>query len=128
MLATNGSRGQALMELRFAAQDDPEVVPPAMSLAAKLSQDHDELIEAIPVGAAGAHALQALAGNLSGSELRPLRIRLWREAIARDSNLDGAHMELARDLMFDAAKGTGLCADDGGRSCRDEIEGHARAL
>jgi tetratricopeptide (TPR) repeat protein len=128
ILVAKGAKAQALLELRLAAQDDPRLVQNAMTLATKLSQDYDDLASAAPPGVAGSYALHVLATNLVGPDLRPLRIRLEREALARDPNADWSHLALARDLMQDAANATGPCASDGGRSCRDEVEAHARAL
>jgi hypothetical protein len=128
MLVANNARGQALLELRLAAHDDPDLVQPAMAIAARLSDDYDELVRAVPAGKPRAFALQVLAGHLTGPERRQQRIWLQREAIARDPDAEGAHMELARELMPDAAGAAGVCAADGGKACREEVEEHARAL
>jgi hypothetical protein len=63
-LATRGTRGQALLELRFAAEDDPDLCRSAAEMAIRWTSQLDELLATVPEGKSGSRMLTELCNAL----------------------------------------------------------------
>ncbi len=130
VLAARGARRQALLELRLAAQDDPELVPSVARLARRWTRDHDELALAVPAGEPGAALLGALALRLTDPGDEELRLRCAREAVARDPGALRSRWALGDALLVAVAQDRppGACGGEARAACGREIEAQARAI
>jgi hypothetical protein len=114
------------MELRLAAQGDPQLGPRIGELAAAWAPDYAGAARAIPDGAAGAAILLYLCEKLARTRDR---VECGRALVARSPLDPGTHEVAGRVLteaLFDSAS-EGPCAN-AREACRREILGHAEAL
>jgi hypothetical protein len=129
ILAAKGATGQALMELRFAVNDDPGLAGHIARRAVSWTRDFDELLRCVSAGRDGAFVLESLAAQLNNSDDAVLRERFEREALARDSSRPEPHRAIAHRLLqrieshaADACGGETLIA------CEAELQQHIAAL
>lgn len=131
VLASRGSKRQALLELRLAYENDPLLMTPVATLAARIATTFEELVTIAPEGAAGAPLLAEL-GRLLAAPPRPgdpvLRSQCDREAILRDPKLIPPRVREAEVRLDALGKDgpSGVCADRA--HCRAEILEHAEAI
>ena len=130
VLASRGARPQALLELRLAAEDDPDLVTPAAQNALRWTRSYDELERAVPEGELGARMLGVMARRLFRRGEEQVRLRCAREAIRRDPGALDARWVVADTLLAAIAEDRppGLCTGELRAACADEIEEHARAI
>jgi tetratricopeptide (TPR) repeat protein len=102
-LARTGHREQALLELRYAATYDTELIPSIAEKALIITRDPEALKRAAPVGPGGARLLLVLAREFGAPAEAPARIALLRGAVERDTHSARAHLELARALLSAAS-------------------------
>jgi len=127
-LAERGHRGQALMELRFAAGYEPALAFAVAKHALRWSNSPDDVRSAVPEGAAGAPVLEAMAA------LRPqdaeARRRFLGEALARDHQSPSANAAMATEILAELALGGGstMCAAERRAECIRAVRSHARVL
>jgi hypothetical protein len=120
---------QALMELRFAVSDDPNLAGITAIKALSCTRQFDELMRYVPAGPKGALALESLAGALRGAEDADLRERIHREALNRDPSRPAPHLALANEVIQRiAAKDAGTCFGDAVQACEDEVLRHVTAI
>ncbi|MBK9264771.1 MAG: lipid A core--O-antigen ligase [Polyangiaceae bacterium] len=129
VLGTHGAKRQALLELRFAIEQDAALIDVAARLALRFSTKYDDLNLAIPEGPRAAMTLDSFGRHAEAAKLPELRSRFDAEAIRRDPSIFGprireAEVRLAAMKNKDA-KG-GLCEDRD--KCAREIQEHAAAL
>ncbi|WP_437673360.1 O-antigen ligase family protein [Sorangium sp. So ce131] len=134
VLASRGAKEQALLSLRLAAEDDPEVITTAAALARQWTQRWDELQRAVPEGEAGAEMLERMAVSWDRQGDMELRLRCAEEAIARDPARIKARWAVGDTLlaMLDAPSST-RCGGAGGAeaqraACERQVEEHAAAI
>jgi hypothetical protein len=130
VLAERGAKGQALLELRLAVQDDADLVGPAAQLALRWTRAYDDLERAAPEGPLGARVLAALAQRLTRPGEAGVRLRCAREAIRRDAAASEPRWAVA-DVLLGALAGEqpqDLCAGELRAACAEEIEAHAAAI
>jgi hypothetical protein len=99
ILATNKVKNQALMELRFAVMDDPDLTTITAARAVLLTRDFDDLLRTVPPGRAGLVPLENLAAGMKAAGEAGIAERLEREAMARDPNRPGPHRAIAQVLI-----------------------------
>lgn len=119
-----GRTGQALLALRMTAEQEPTLSGHTATLALRIGRDFDELASVAPQGAQGAHLLEDMARRLDERAGGELRLRLYREALARDPSRPGPHEALGEALVREVERGD--CDDRG--ACLREVEQHAEAL
>jgi len=122
--------GQALLELRFAAHDDDQLVDPISAMAVQLSRSADELMATVPGGPGGAVMLEALANRLNSPDECRARLKLFGEAAARDPERGGGHAGLVLELL-DQISGKSVCLGCQGAAapaCEEEARRHITAL
>jgi tetratricopeptide (TPR) repeat protein len=127
ILASWGAREQALLEARLATEYDPALHRRTGALAIQLTRDGDQLLRAVPDGAAGARMLQAMALTLADPKDAALRERLLTEAIVRHPALSDARTVLATDLIRELEKGAQSvrCSDARRSECERIVEEQA---
>jgi tetratricopeptide (TPR) repeat protein len=130
LLAANGAKEQALLELRLAVQDDWTMVSAAARMATRWTRSYEDLMRAVPGDKAGAQMLLSCAQVLPGKADHALRLRLLRDAIARDPSNAPPHAYVANDLLVDLGPGAQSddCAAERRVACLAELEDHARAI
>jgi hypothetical protein len=133
VLASRGSRKQALFELRLAVGDDHTLTSAASVLAARWAQDFDDLLTSVPEGKPGAQMLSSMAAVLRSAEKSALDLgrRCDREAIQRDPDLvDPRLREASERIDAMAARnggaGASLCVDRA--ACRARVLEHAEVI
>ena len=132
MPLTHATRRQALLELRLAVEDDPALVGPVGTLAARWSRSFDDLLTAVPPGKHGSLMLSVLGSILrNGEKATPGEIELGRrcdvEAISRDPQMiDPRIREAEARLQALASPTSKLCVDRAG--CRQQILDQADAI
>ncbi|APR82150.1 Hypothetical protein A7982_07499 [Minicystis rosea] len=131
VLASRGARRQALLELRLGMENDPSLEVPVAAHATRWAKSWEDLLAAVPDGAAGAPVLAEMALRLSDPQ-HPgdpvLRSQCDREALLRDPKLLKPRMREC-DVRLQAIQSgatTGICADLA--HCRAEILEHADAV
>ncbi len=125
VLANRGSRKQALLELRLAAEYEPPLGAAVAASAVRLSKDGDELLIAVPAGEPGAKLLDAMVRGI-GSTDEALATRLDAEAIVRDPAFRAPRERAAARLLAALTKRSEPCIDRG--VCVDELRAHGEAL
>jgi tetratricopeptide (TPR) repeat protein len=130
VLAARGVMGQALLELRLAMQDEPELVAAAARKAVRWTRAYDELAKVVPDGPLGARALTAFAEQLLRRGEETLRLRCAREAAAREPGAMGARFAAADVLLGALAQDVppGLCTGALRSACAEEVQAHAVAI
>ncbi|HZO14953.1 MAG TPA: hypothetical protein VFB62_16875 [Polyangiaceae bacterium] len=116
-----GSKSQALLELRLAAENDPTIAAQAARLAVSWAKTLDELISAAPTGPARAASLDAMASMMKD---RSMGAQCDRLALETDANRSGPHERLANDVL-ETAKAE-KCSDR--EACEREFEQHVAAI
>jgi hypothetical protein len=100
-LGSHGIRHQALLELKLAVNYDMGgLTRTAGILAVRITKSHEELLLAVPDGAAGAGMLQSIAHALP-RPYEPMAFRLLEEATDRNANALGAQISLINWLLRD---------------------------
>ncbi|WP_104987759.1 O-antigen ligase family protein [Sorangium cellulosum] len=134
VLASRGIKEQALLSLRLAVEDDPEVITTAAALARQWTQRWDELQRAVPEGEAGAEMLERMAVAWDRQGDMDLRLRCAEEAIARDPGRIKARWAVGDTLlaMLEDPSPT-RCGGAGGAeaqraACERQVEAHAAAI
>jgi tetratricopeptide (TPR) repeat protein len=130
VLAARPAESQALFELSLAVHDDVGLAYSAAQMATRITQSYEELLRAVPRGAAGAPMLEACAGILGAAADRGTRVQLLRESLSRDAGRAGPHVALAYDMLAQIAQGdkSDVCSGDRRRACLSEVQEHARAV
>jgi hypothetical protein len=129
VLASRGARSQALLELRLAVQDDPELTGAAARAAVGLTKNIDQLRSVVPSSSTGAAFLETLAAQLGTSKDRELRISLNRESLDRDPSRPSPHITLAYELLEQLKDSSAPdCVGLRRQACADEILQHAAAI
>jgi tetratricopeptide (TPR) repeat protein len=129
ILASKRVSSQALMELRFAANDDPGLSPLTATRALSLTRDFDELMRSVPAGSKGVPALENLARQLNRPADEDLRERIHREDLVRDAGRPEAHRALAYQIVQRiGAKDGDLCRGETLAICEAELKQHLAAL
>ncbi|WP_437810426.1 O-antigen ligase family protein [Sorangium sp. So ce1078] len=134
VLASRGAREQALLSLRLAVEDDPDVAGTAAGLARQWTQRWDELLRAVPEGEAGVEMLERMAVAGDRREELDLRLRCAEEAIARSPTRVGARWAAGNALLAmledpSSARCGGAAGDEAQRgACERQIEEHAAAI
>lgn len=91
---------QALLELKFAAQDDPALIGPVGTVAAGWTTNTKNLKSVLPSdGVAAAHMLTSMARALTNPDNTRLRMSLLRLATQRDPTDADARAVWASDLI-----------------------------
>jgi hypothetical protein len=127
-LSGHNAKKQALFELRLSVENDGGLSGHAAKILVRWTHDYDELISAVPAGAAGIRMLDQAAANLNQPESWLLQSRCNQEVIARDPTEIGARAREST-LRLDAlatGKPEGLCADRD--ACHKAILDHAAAI
>lgn len=119
-LASKGKRSQALLELRFALERDPQLATKVAKVAVGLTRDPDELLRCVPQGTAGTAVLIALAKRVNDD--RALARRFLEDALRRDSTLLSPRLTLVRWLQEDLEDGKPACAGDRRARCLDDLQ------
>ncbi|AKT37523.1 O-antigen ligase family protein [Chondromyces crocatus] len=130
VLADRGARSQALLELRFAVEDDLELVSAAALRAIRWTRSWSELERAAPEGKQGAPLIAALARYLDRPGEEEQRLHAAREALRRDPGAIDPRWVLG-DLLIGTLDGRpvgGLCEGAQRAGCGEDIEAHARAI
>jgi tetratricopeptide (TPR) repeat protein len=129
VLGATRAKYQALMELRFAAHDDRNLVGAAAGSAVSLTHDFEELMRAVPQGPLGGYLMEAMSSQLPNAGDADLRERLQREALARDDNRMWSHRALAERLVERIrAKDSRACGGSTLETCEAELVRHVAAL
>ena len=97
-LASRGKSSQALLELRLAAEFDPQLASRVATQAVKLTTEPDRLRRTVPEGVKGARLLLNLAHALKPTEAQ-LAMDLLREAVERDPKMPEPRLLLVRKLL-----------------------------
>jgi hypothetical protein len=128
VLAAQGRRRQALLELRLSFENDEALLAQAAVLAVRWTRSFDELLVAVPEGLPGSRVLIVMARYLVAPADVELRGRCDREAILRDPRAIEPRVREVDARLTAMAKGaTGaLCADRA--HCHAEILEHVEAL
>lgn len=129
IVASRGSKSQALLELRLALDDDQALANPAARLALRWRPTCDELLELAPAGERGAAVLCTLA-TLTPSTLAGCRERLVAVALERAPRQAWPRAIAASDLLqrLRNREHDSVCAGERRADCEAEIEQHARAI
>jgi tetratricopeptide (TPR) repeat protein len=125
VVAARGGKSQALLELRFAMEQEPGLEAGAVRLALRWSRDEGELMQTIPTGAAGIASLDAFASALSSASDRPLGQRFDWAILGRDPTHARAHARLAEDILRTLSTGPNAEPCSG---CERGVEDHAAAI
>lgn len=129
VLAARGARKQALLEARLAVEHEPGLAEAVAPLVTSLAKDYDDVLRAVPEGAAGAPVLVIMARSIKDADVRR---RADEEALKRDPNLVEARgrllAELFADVALHAAGKEGAIVCDGVEACLNAIEAHAEAI
>lgn len=128
-LASRGYVAQALMQVKLAVAQDPNLTRPATALVIHLSRGEADLWQAAPEGAAGTAMLKSLSGAVrKGNE--ELSIRLLEEAVRRDPADAPARVALAQYFLSGLEQGDASagCAGAQRDSCRKRAAQHIAAL
>lgn len=130
VLSARGAKEQALFELRLATEDDPGLAAEVARRAARWTRRAEELLRAVPQGAAGGPVLAALAGQLLAPDDREARLACAREAIVRRPDAVGPRWSVADALLGALAAGdaAAACAGEQRAACGAEIEAQAREI
>ncbi|MCC6557921.1 MAG: O-antigen ligase family protein [Polyangiaceae bacterium] len=130
VLGERGATVQALFELRLAAEDDPDLAGQVARQAVRRTRRVEELLRAVPEGAAGAPVLAAMAGLLLRAEDREARLACAQESVARRPDGIGARWAVADALLGAIAAGeeAARCARGLRAGCGEEIEAQAREI
>jgi hypothetical protein len=129
VLAARHAKRQALFELRMVAGTTPDLVPRVAALVAEWASSYDEILLAVPDGAAGGVMLELIGGELaSHPERAELRARCDVEAIARDGTRVGARVRHADDLIAARSSAAPSSPCPTPEACDREIEEQARAI
>jgi tetratricopeptide (TPR) repeat protein len=124
VVAGRGGKSQALLELRFAMEQEPALAASAVPLALRWSRDEGELFGTVPEGASGVAVLDAFARALQAVKDRPLGERFDWAILARDADHTDAHARLAESLLRALPPRTA----DRCTECERAIEDHANAI
>ncbi|MFO0760142.1 MAG: O-antigen ligase family protein [Byssovorax sp.] len=127
-LFSRGALKQALFEMRLAVESEPGLAGAAAIRVSRWTKRFDELLGAVPEGAAGAPMLDQLAASLGAPGEAALAMQCNREVIARDPTQIGARYREG-DLLLRALEGEGapgLCPDR--EACAREITAQADAI
>lgn len=127
ILAAQKLRAQALLELRIAAELEPALVNRIAAATLQLTIDPEELMRAVPSGAAGASMLVALAGRLP-KRMEPTARALLEEALRRNPKDARLRLRLVRRVLASLSEEGSSCAGSGRESCRLEVESQLSAL
>ncbi|XXX75072.1 O-antigen ligase family protein [Sorangium sp. So ce134] len=131
VLASRGAKEQALLSLRLAVEDDPDVVGAAAGLARQWTQRWDELLRAVPDGKAGVEMLERMAVAGDHRDELDLRLRCAEEAIAREPGRAFARWAAGNALLAMLEDpGSARCGGDEAQrdACARQIEAHAAAI
>lgn len=134
VLASRGATEQALLSLRLAVEDDPRVTSTAAGLALQWTRRWEDLLRAVPEGAAGAEMLERLAIAWGREGDQALRLRCAEEAIARAPDRIGARWAAGDALLTMLGDpGSAHCggAEDAAArraACEEQLEAHAAAI
>lgn len=128
ILAQRGAKQQALMELRLAAQSEPNLAELVGKRAAALSRRHDDLMRAVPDDARGATVLMAMADAVRGAGDRELVDRLLSAAIARDSGFMRARIARTEDWLGALEGRREPCAGGDAEKCRASAQREIEAM
>ncbi len=129
ILAAKRARNQALMELRFAVNDEPGLATVTAPRAVSLSRNFDELMRSVPTGLSGVAALESLSAELRAPTDGDLRERLDRETLARDPSRPGPHRALAyRLIQRISSKELDPCSGSAREACESELRQHVAAI
>ncbi|MFO0569279.1 MAG: O-antigen ligase family protein [Polyangiaceae bacterium] len=129
VLAARGKRGQALLEVRLAAESDPSLVAFAATAATSWTRRLDELAATVPDGPTGAVMAETLASLLLRPEERSTRRALLHIALARDPERIAASVAMAEELLVElSSSGDEACVPISQSNCIPAIEGHARVV
>jgi hypothetical protein len=129
VLGTHGAPKQAMLELRFAAEQDIQLIDIAARLAIRFSKKYEELMLAVPEGYRGAEVLDWLARFAQEAKQPSLRTRFDVEAIARNPSIFGPRVrevEMRLTALADKNPQQAGCKDRD--TCVQEIEEHIAAL
>lgn len=128
VLGAQGRTGQALFELRLAAEHDTALAPHAARLAVRWTSDPDELVTAVPDGPLGGAMLDAMGERLARIGRREAGARVDAQAIARDPHLVGPRLRKGAELVaaIVRAEPEGPCAER--ERCEKEVLAHVAAL
>jgi lipopolysaccharide biosynthesis regulator YciM/uncharacterized membrane protein (UPF0136 family) len=116
---------QALLELRIAVQQEPDLAAYAATAALRWTKELEYLLIAIPDGQSGASLLEQIAAQLADQD-DPLRTTLLQQALHRSPRSSGVHLALAEVLLRELRRPESLtCAAEKRKTCEEEIERHA---
>jgi len=122
VLKRHGALGQALMELRMAAETDAALVSAAAKLAVRWASNDEELGRVVPRGVNRAASWDAL-GRFHTN--RKVAAGCDRRALKLDPKLTGPHSRLANDIV--QKRRSGACQEEG-QACAEQLEQHAKVL
>lgn len=129
LLGRHRIRLQALLELRYAVEQDQDLAGRAARLAIRLTRHHDDLLRIVPDGPEGAIELSALAGTLRHVD-QQASFEFYEEAIKRNPHSLGARFEITRMLieaLRDRRLGT-RCTEEHRITCEKVALEQIRAL
>lgn len=128
-LASRGYPSQALLQIKLAVAQDPNLAVAASRLVDRLAKNDDDVWKSVPEGRAGVPMLRVLSKALAGTR-EDLSTRLLEEAVSRDPADDQGRIALAERLLAAMEKGdtAGLCAGAARDSCRRRAAEHIAAV
>jgi tetratricopeptide (TPR) repeat protein len=126
ILFARGARNQALMSLKFAVRDEPNLTSAAVGLAVAKDVQGDDLLRMVPDGNDGTRVLDTL-GAWMHRRNPPLAKRFDEMVLKRDPGRVAPRARRAADLVAALkAKDAPNCAsEEERRRCAEEIERHA---
>lgn len=130
VLFARRAQAQALLELKFACDDDPALITPAVALAIHYTTDHQELARMVPATDRGPQVLSVLGAWLNG-RAPEAAAKFDEEALRRDPGLVAPRERLADRVLRELALGESgtLCkGPDKRKQCAELIEREAAAL
>lgn len=124
-LASRGYVAQALMQVKLAIEQDPNLTAPATVLVMHLARGEEDIWKTVPEQAAGVSMLKSLSGAVRRSNA-DLSIRFLEEAARRAPQDAGAHIALAQYFLSGLEQGdaSALCAGSARDSCRKRAAEH----
>ncbi|EYF03257.1 O-antigen polymerase family protein [Chondromyces apiculatus DSM 436] len=130
VLAAEGATTQALLELRFALDDDPELTTQSAQLAVRWTRNLDDLLRAVPEGKRGTLLLTAYARRLDRPGEEDARLRAAQEALRRDPEALDPRWVIG-DVLLGALTGgpaAPRCEGPQRATCVTDIETQARMI
>jgi tetratricopeptide (TPR) repeat protein len=117
---------QALLELRLAAEYEPELAKHVARAALDVARDPEQLLRVIPNREGGTGVLRAMIPLFEGPELGPIREPFLHLAIGRFPDVPAPRIALVSGLLeaMEQEGKAGRCADEERSKCVALIEQH----